>query len=397
MSSPLEGVRILDLTQVQAGPSCTQLLAWLGADVIKIEQPGVGDRTRREHAVSPDRDSVYYLVFNANKRSVCVNLKSEDGLRVFKRLVAISDIVVENYGPGRMESFGLGYDALRAANPRVIYATIKGFGTYGPYSHIKSFEQIAQAMSGAMSANGELGGEPLFVAPGVGDSGTGLHCAIGMLAALRQRDNTGESQRVEVSMQDSIVNLMRIRMIDTFNDGAPVRRSGNRPWGWPSMIFPCSPGGPDDYIALVLSGDSWDTILAVAGRADLIGDARYATHEARVERAAEVEDIIGAWTRTRTKHSIMEQLGALGVACGAVQDTRELLHDAHLRAREMVLEVDDPARGPHLALGNPIKVSSNDVQYEPPPLLGEHTESALASLLGLDAAAIAALREGGAI
>ena len=397
MSSPLEGVRILDLTQVQAGPSCTQLLAWLGADVIKVEQPGVGDRTRREHAVSPDRDSVYYLVFNANKRSVCVNLKSDEGRRVFKRLVAISDIVVENYGPGRMEAFGLGYDELRAANPRVIYATIKGFGTYGPYSHIKSFEQIAQAMSGAMSANGELGGEPLFVAPGVGDSGTGLHCAIGMLAALRQRDRTGESQRVEVSMQDSIVNLMRIRMIDTFNDGAPVRRSGNRPWGWPSMIFPCSPGGPDDYIALVLSGDSWDTILAVAGRAELIGDARYATHEARVERAAEVEEIIGGWTRTRTKHSIMEQLGALGVACGAVQDTRELLDDAHLRARDMVLDVDDPARGPHLALGNPIKVSSNDVEYAPPPLLGEHTEEALATLLGLDAAAIAALREGGAI
>ena len=397
MSAPLDGIRILDLTQVQAGPSCTQLLAWLGADVIKVEEPGVGDRTRRERATAPDLDSFYYLVFNANKRSLTLNLKSEEGCDIFKRLVGMSDVVVENYGPGRMERFGLGYDVLREANPRIVYATIKGFGTYGPYAHIKSFEHIAQAMGGAMSANGEAGGEPMFVAPGVGDSGTGLHCAIGILAALRQRDNTGEPQRVEVSMQDAVLNLMRIRMLDTLADGKPLARSGNRIWGAPSMIFPCSPGGPDDYIGLVLSGDSWDTILAVAGRAELIGDARYATHEARCENADEVEDIISGWTRTITKREAMDMLVPLGVACGMVQDTQETLEDPHLQARDMVVRMDDAERGEYLALGNPIKVASNDMSVERAPLLGEHSAELLGSLLGLGDADVARLRDGGVI
>jgi len=397
MSAPLEGVRILDLTQVQAGPSCTQLLAWLGADVIKVEEPGVGDRTRHERATEPGLDSFYYLVFNSNKRSLTLNLKSEEGCDIFKRLVGLSDVVVENYGPGRMEQFGLGYDALREANSRIVYATIKGFGTYGPNSDIKSFEHIAQAMGGAMSANGEAGGEPIFVAPGVGDSGTGLHCAIGILAALRQRDSTGQSQRVEVSMQDAVVNLMRIRMLDTLADGKPLARMGNRIWEAPSMIYPCDPGGPDDYIGLVLSGDSWDTILAVAGRAELIGDERYATHEARCKHAAEVEEIISGWTRTLTKREAMDSLVPLGVACGMVQDTAEVLDDEHLRSREMVVEMDDAKRGEYLALGNPIKIASNDVGVERPPLLGEHSGDVLESLLGLDGSEVARLREGGVI
>ncbi len=397
MGAPLEGIRVLDLTQVQAGPSCTQLLAWLGADVIKVEEPGVGDRTRRERATEPTLDSFYYLVFNANKRSLALNLKSEEGCALFKRLVAISDVVVENYGPGRMERFDLGYEALRAANERIVYATIKGFGTYGPYAGIKSFEHIAQAMGGAMSANGEIDGEPLFVAPGVGDSGTGLHCAIGILAALRQRDKSGESQRVEVSMQDAVVNLMRIRMLDTLADGAPIERSGNRIWNAPSMIYPCYPGGPDDYIALVLSGDSWDTILAVSGRSDLIGNALYATDEARRQNARDVEHIISGWTRTITKREVMEALAPLGVACGMVQDTREALEDPHLREREMVVEMDDANRGRYPALGNPIKIASNDVAIEPPPLLGEHSDELLGSLLGMDDASIERLRSDGII
>ena len=397
MSAPLEGVRILDLTQVQAGPSCTQLLAWLGADVIKVEEPGVGDRTRHERATEPGLDSFYYLVFNSNKRSLTLNLKSEEGCDIFKRLVGLSDVVVENYGPGRMERFGLGYDVLQEANPRIVYATIKGFGTYGPNADIKSFEHIAQAMGGAMSANGEAGGEPIFVAPGVGDSGTGLHCAIGILAALRQRDNTGQSQWVEVSMQDAVVNLMRIRMLDTLADGKPLARMGNRIWEAPSMIYPCHPGGPDDYIGLVLSGDSWDTILAVAGRAELIGDERYATHEGRCKHAVEVEEIISGWTSTLTKREAMDTLVPLGVACGMVQDTAEVLDDKHLQVREMVVRMEDEARGEYPALGNPIKIASNDVEIEPPPLLGEHAGEVLESLLGLNAGEIARLRDGGVI
>ena len=397
MSSPLEGIRILDLTQVQAGPSCTQLLAWLGADVIKIEEPGVGDRTRTERAISPEVDSFYFIVFNANKRSLCLNLKSDEGREVFLKLVEISDIVVENYGPGRMERFGLGYQQLLKANPRIIYATIKGFGTYGPYSNAKSFEHIAQAMGGAMSANGGPDTGPTFVAPGVGDSGTGLHCAIGMLAALRQRDRTGNGQHVEVSMQDAVVNLMRIRMIDTFNTHEPVKRAGNRAWGGPPMIYPCHPGGPNDYVALVLAGDSWDTLLAVMGRAELIGDERYATQQARMERPREVEDIITQWTTTTDKHEIMDALTEVGIPCGAVQDTCEVLRDPHLHEREMILDMHDPVRGDYQVIGCPIKIGSNEVKVTPPPLLGEHSGEVLSSLLGFDDATLARLRGSGVI
>ena len=382
--APLYGIRIIDLTQVQAGPSCTQLLAFLGADVIKIEQPAVGDRTRHERAVSDDADSFYYIVFNANKRSATLNLKSERGRRILLDLAARADVVVENYAPGQMERFGLGYDALVEASPRIVYCSVKGFGTYGPNAAVKSFEHIAQAMGGAMSAQGFPDGPPTFVAPGVGDSGTGLHAAIGILAALRQRDATGEPQRVEVAMQDGIVNLMRIRMIDTFGTGEPVPREGNRTWGGPSAIYPCKPAGdssgPNDCVALILAGDCWDSILALAGRADLIGDPRYATDEARRQRPDEVESIVSSWTLTVTKHEAMRTMTDLGYPAGAVQDTVEVLNDPHLRARQMVVNMNDPARGDYQLIGNPIKIAGNDTPIQPPPLLGRtHRRSPVAT------------------
>ena len=397
MPGPLEGIRIVDLTQVQAGPSCTQLFAFLGADVIKVEEPGVGDRTRREMSIRDDVDSFYFIVFNANKRGITLNLKSEAGRDILLKLVEKADIVVENYGPGQMERFDLGYDVLKSANPRIVYCTIKGFGSYGPNAHVKSFEHIAQAMGGAISAQGEPGRQPTFVGAGVGDSGTGLHAGIGMLAALRARDATGQPQRVEVSMQDGVVNLMRARMIDTFNTGLPAERKGNAPWGGPPLIYPCKPGGTDDYIAIVLAGDSWDTILALADRADLIGDPRYATPEARAERPDEVEEIISAWTRTITKQEAMRTMTELGIAAGSVQDTYEVLQDPHLKAREMVIDIEDPARGDYQIIGCPIKVEGNDTQATPPPLLGEHTEEALTSLLGMTAEEVADLRQGGVV
>ena len=345
----------------------------------------------------PGVDSFYFLVFNANKRSVCLNLKSDEGREIFKRLAHVSEVVVENFGPGRMEAFGLSYEVMKEVNPKIVYATIKGFGTYGPYAHMKAFEHIAQALAGAMSANGPPGGPPLFVAAGIGDSGTGLHCAIGILAALRQQDRTGESQFVEVSMQDGIVNLMRIHMIDTLHTHKPAERRGNSFWGRPPMIYPCHPGGPNDYVALVLAGDSWDALLAVMGRDDLIGDERYAAQEARYQRPGEVEEIVSQWTSTKTKYEIMETLGVLGIPCGAVQDTSELLEDPHLREREMVVEIADPARGKYLALGCPIKVSSNKVTVAPPPLLGQHSEEALSALLGLGQEDLAGLKGRGVI
>ena len=397
MAGPLDGIRIVDLTQVQAGPSCTQIFAFLGADVIKIEEPVSGDRTRRQQSVRDDVDSFYFIVFNANKRSLTLNLKDDRGREILLKLVGQADIVVENYGPGQMERFGLDYDILKQANPKIVYCTIKGFGTFGPNAHVKSFEHIAQAAGGAMSAQGESGREPTFVAPGVGDSGTGLHAGIGMLAALRSRDATGEPQRVEVSMRDGIVNLMRIRMIDTFNSGLPVQRSGNRIWGEPSMLYPCKPGGPDDYVAIVMAGDSWDSILALADRADLIGDPRYATAEARQSRLDEVEEIIGSWTRTVTKFEAMETLTDLGIPASAVLDSCEVLEDPHLKARDMIVDIHDPARGDYQVIGCPIKVEGNDVQIQPPPLLGEHSEEVLAEMLGMSHEEIESLREEGVV
>ena len=397
MPGPLDGIRIVDLTQVQAGPSCTQLFAFLGADVIKVEEPSAGDRTRHERAVRDDLDSFYFIVFNANKRSVTLNLKTVRGRELLLKLVERSDIVVENYGPGQMERFDLGYDVLKTANPKIVYCTIKGFGTFGPNAHVKSFEHIAQAMGGAMSAQGEPGRGPTFVAPGVGDSGTGLHAGIGMLAALRKRDATGEAQRVEVSMQDGVVNLMRIRMIDTFNTGNPVKREGNRTWGGPMVVYPCKPGGPNDHVAIVMAGDSWDTILALAGRAELIGDPRYSTAEARATHVADVEEIVRSWTRTVTKFEAMRTLVDLGIPAGAVQDSCEVLDDPHLRAREMVVDIHDPARGDYQVIGCPIKVEGSKVEIQPPPLLGEHSEEVLGELLGMTADDVGALRDDGIV
>ncbi|MCY4651953.1 MAG: CoA transferase [Dehalococcoidia bacterium] len=397
MPGPLQGIRIVDLTQVQAGPSCTQLFAFLGADVIKIEEPGVGDRTRREMAIRDDVDSFYFIVFNANKRSVTLNLKTQRGRELLLKLVEQADIVVENYGPGQMDRFGLDFDVLKNANPRIVYCAIKGFGTYGPNAHVKSFEHIAQAMGGAMSAQGEPGRQPNFVGAGIGDSGTGLHAAIGMLAALRQRDATGQPQRIEVSMQDGVLNLMRARMIDTFNSGLPAERKGNAPWGGPPLIYPCKPGGTDDYIAIVLAGDSWDTVLALADRADLIGDPRYSTTEARAQRPEEVNKIITSWTRTITKHEAMQILTELGIAAGAVQDSCEVLQDPHLKAREMVIDIQDPVRGDYQIIGCPIKVEGSDVPVTPPPLLGQHSEEVLTALLGMKPHEVASLREEGVV
>ncbi|MBM3948818.1 MAG: formyl-CoA transferase [SAR202 cluster bacterium] len=397
MSGPLEGVRILDLTQVQAGPSSTQLLAFLGADVIKIEEPGKGDRTRVEMAHRKDMDSFYYLVFNANKRSLCLNLKKPEGVEIFHRLASISDAVVENYGPGRMESFGLGQESLRKRHPHLVFASIKGFGSYGPYAGYKSYENVAQAMGGAMSTNGYPDRPPTWVSPGVGDSGTGLHCAIGLLAALRQRDKTGVGAYVEVAMQDAIVNLMRVRMVETLPAGNPVKRTGNRVWGGPSLVYPCAPGGPDDYVTITIAGDAWDSILAVVGRADLIGDERYATSEARSQRLNDVETLISTWTATRTKREVMATMAELGIPCGAVQDTTELLSDPHLRAREMVIDLNDPKRGTYQVLGCPIKVSTHKVAVTPPPLLGEDTEQVLSTLLGFTSEQVQRLGTNGVV
>lgn len=397
MSNALTGIRVVDLTNNQAGPSCAQMLAWLGADVIKVEEPGKGDIARTSLSDRPDCDSLFFLTFNANKRSLTLNLKHPRGKEVFRALLKTADVLLENFGPGVLDRLGFSYESLKVLNPRLVYASIKGFGTYGPYSGYKSYEPIAQAMGGSMSVTGFPDHPPTVTWACIGDSGTGMHCTIGILAALMQRHATGEGQRVEVSMQDAVVNLVRVSLRDHQRLGTVVARNGNQLGPLvPATTYRCAPGGPNDYVFILAQQQMWHPLLRAIGREDLIGDPRYETAEARLQRRTEVNALIEAWTSQRTKHVVMQILAEAGVPCGACQDTGEVLNDPHLRAREMIVEVEHPVRGPYLTAGNPIKLSASSVTITTAPLLGQHTTELLTEL-GYSTAELAALREEGVI
>jgi formyl-CoA transferase len=399
MAKALEGIRIVDMTHNQAGPACAQILAFLGADVIKLEEPQKGDVARVNMRDKPDSDSLFFLLFNANKRSLTLNLKSEEGKRLFREVIAKSDVLLENFGPGALDRLGLGWEALHQLNPRLIYATIKGFGTYGPYRDYKSYEPIAQAMGGAMSITGFPENPPTYVVPAIGDSGTGMHMAIGILAALQQRHATGKGQHVEVSMQDAVVNLIRVSLRDHQRFGAPMPRRGNQASQTvPSTIYPCAPGGPNDYVFInAWERPMWLATLKVIGRPELADDPRFADPKARWENRDALNAIIEAWTGERTKHEVMRLLGAAGVPCGAVQDTGEVLADPHLREREMIVDLDYPTRGTYKTVGCPIKLSDSPPQVTRPPLLGEHTAEVLRELCGVDSDEVARLRVAAAV
>src|SRR5438105_5199357 len=307
MSQALEGIRVIDFTHDQAGPSCTQMLAWLGADVIKIERPPHGDRARRLwNADNPNLDSFFFLLLNSNKRSTVVNLRTEEGKEIARRLIRDADIVAENLGPGVMERLGLGYEAVKALNPGVIYASVKGFGSYGPYSGFKCFEPVAQATSGAMSVTGEAGGTPLVNGANIGDSGTGMHLAMAILAALVQRGRTGKGQLVEVAMQEAVLNLTRVKFTGTLATGEPLRRSGNRsPTGGYSDLIRCAGGGVDDYIYIIVPPDNpemFNAAMEVIGRPELKEDERFKTAPARAKNGATLTEVLEGWTASRTKH-----------------------------------------------------------------------------------------------
>jgi formyl-CoA transferase len=394
--SALSGIRVVDITNNQAGPSCGQMLAWFGADVVKVEEPGGGDIARRNMRDRPDADSLFFLSFNANKKSLTLNLKTPQGKEVFRRLLATADVLLENFGPGALDRLGFGYAALRTEYPRLVYASIKGFGSYGPHADYKSYEPIAQAMGGAMSVTGFPDGPPTYTWAAIGDSGTGMHCVIGILAALMQRHTTGEGQHVEVSMQDAVVNLIRVALRDHQRFGKPLQRAGNQLNAVPATTYRCAPGGPNDYVMLLAQQQMWHALLKTIGREDLIGDARYETAEARAKHVDEVNAVIEAWTSTRNKHEVTKILSAAGVPCGAVQDTGEVLNDPHLHAREMIVEVPHPVRGSYLTAGNPVKLSASPTKIESAPLLGQHNQEVLTSL-GYGEADIAALKAAGAI
>ena len=396
MNGALQGIRVVDITNNQAGPSCGQILAWLGADVIKVEDPNGGDIARRNMRDRPDADSLFFLSFNANKRGLTLNLKHERAKEVFRKLLATADVLLENFGPGVLDRLGFGYPAVRELNPRVVYASIKGFGSYGPRSDWKSYEPIAQAMGGAMSTTGFADGPPTYTWASIGDSGTGMHCVIGILAALMQRHATGVGQQVEVAMQDAVVNLVRVALRDHQRFGRPLGRAGNQLNGVPSTTFRCHPGGPNDYVFVLAQQQMWHPLLRAIEREDLIGDPRFETAEARIKNKDEVNAVIEAWTVKRPKHDVAEILAKAGVPCGAVQDTGEVLSDPHLLARDMIVEVEHKVRGRYLTAGNPIKLSASPTKITAAPLLGEHNQEVLAEL-GYDAAAVRALKDAGAI
>jgi formyl-CoA transferase len=395
MSQALSGIRIIDMTHNQAGPACTQILGFLGADVIKLEEPKGGD-VARTNMRDEKGESLFFLVLNANKRSLTLNLKTEEGKALFRQVIAKSDVLVENFGPGALERLGLGYEALAELNPRLIYATIKGFGTYGPYSGFKSFEPIAQAMGGAMSVTGYPDGPPTYIWPSIGDSGTGMHMAIGILAALQQRHASGRGQHVEVSMQDAVVNICRVSLRDHQRFGKPMPRTGNQLGrNVPGTIYACAPGGPNDYVYLYAQPQMWPAVVRVLEQPELATDPRFKTPEARWENRAALDAIVEAWTRKRGKHEVMRLMGEAGVPCGACQDTGEVLADPHLRAREMIVDLDYPARGAYQTVGCPIKLSASPVTVRRPPLLGEQTDDLLGELCGLSREELDRLHEEG--
>jgi formyl-CoA transferase len=398
MSKALAGVRVIDMTHNQAGPACTQILGFLGADVIKLENPKGGDIARVVQR-DQDSDSLFFLVLNANKRSLTLNLKTDEGKELFKKVIAESDVLVENFSPGALDRMGLGYDTLKEINPRLIYSTVKGFGTYGPYSDFKSFEPIAQAMGGAMSVTGFPENPPTYVWPAIGDSGTGMHLAIGILAALQQRHTTGKGQHVEVSMQDSVVNIMRVALRDHQRFNTPKPRNGNQLGdNVPGSTYACSPGGPNDYVYIFAQQQMWAAFSGAIGRSDLTDDPKFSTHAARWENREELNAIIEEWTKQHTKHDVMRILGEAGVPSGACQDTGEVLDDPHLKAREMIVDIDYPLRdGLYKTVGCPIKLSDSPAVVETPPQLGEHTGDLLQELCDVSAEDVARLREEGVV
>jgi len=386
----LDGVRILDMTHVQAGPSCTQILGWLGADVIKVELPGRGDITRGQLGDKPDVDSLYFTMLNCNKRSITLNTKSEDGKEIFRKLIRHCDVLVENFGPGALDRQGFTWKAIHELNPKIIYASIKGFGP-GAYVDFKAYETVAQAMGGAMSTTGWEDGPPTSTGAQIGDSGSGIHMVAAILAALLQRTHTGRGQRVEVAMQDSVLNLCRVKFRDqqrlaagplteypnkTF--GSYVPRSGNASGGGqPGAAVKTKGGGANDYVYVIIQPQVWAGLAKTIGREELVTDPGYATPEARIKHLDEVFATVEAWTIKHTKFEVLEKLNAIDVPCGPILSTEDLLDDPSLNASGMISTVVHPERGEFKTVGCPLVLSDTPVTIVASPLLGEHSAEIL--------------------
>jgi formyl-CoA transferase len=413
MAKALEGIRILDMTHVQSGPSCTQLLGWFGADVIKVELPGRGDITRVQLRDKPHVDSLYFTMLNCNKRGITLNTKHKKGKAIFRKLIKACDVLVENFAPGALDRQGFTWEAIHELNPRIIYASVKGFGP-GPYEDCKVYENVAQCTGGAASTTGFEDGPPIVTGAQIGDSGTGVHLAVGILAALLHREKTGKGQRVTCAMQDAVLNLCRVKLRDqqrlahgplheypqypngVFGDAVP--RAGNTSGGGqPGWAVRTKGGGPNDYIYIIIQPAGWEPLMKLCGRPKLITDPEWATPEARLSKLDQCFALIEQWTSTIDKFDAMRQLNEFNIPCGPILDMRELAAEQALRDSGTVVEVDHPKRGKFLTVGNPIKLSESPTEVKRSPLLGEHTDEILKSLLGLSDGEIEAARQAEAI
>jgi len=411
----LEGIRILDMTHVQSGPSCTQLLAWFGADVIKVERPGVGDSTRIQLRDIPEVDSLYFTMLNHNKRSVTLDTKHARGKAIFARLIERCDVLAENFAPGALDRMGFSWERIQEINPRIIYASVKGFGP-GPYEGLKVYENVAQCTGGSASTTGFSEGPPMVAGAQIGDSGTGLNLALGIVTALFQREKTGRGQRVVCAMQDTVLNLCRVKLRDqqrlahgplteypqhptgTFGEATP--RAGNASGGGhPGWIVKCKgwETDPDAYIYVIAQVGVFDGLARVIGHEDWLDDPDWDTPGARLPKIDQMFDEIEKWTQTKTKFEVMETLNPLHVPCGPVLSMKELAEEPSLRESGIVVEVDHPTRGPHLTIGSPIKLSDSPADIRRSPLLGEHTDEILHEVLGMTPDEIAAAKADGAV
>ena len=411
----LDGVKILDFTHVQSGPTCTQLLAWFGADVIKVERPGEGDITRGQLRDIPDVDSLYFTMLNHNKRSITVDSKAPDGKAVIEDLVRTCDVLVENFAPGALDRMGFTWERIQELNPRMIMASVKGFGP-GPYEDCKVYENVAQCAGGSASTTGFDDGPPLVTGAQIGDSGTGLHLALGIVAALYQRNTTGRGQKVLAAMQDGVLNLCRVKLRDQqrlahgplrefpqFPDGEfgeAVPRAGNASGGGqPGWILKCKgwETDPNAYIYFITQAPVWKAICEVIGEPGWVTDPDYAKPAARLPRLKSIFDRIEQWTMTKTKFEAMAELNEHDIPCGPILSMKEIAEDQSLRATGTVVEVDHPTRGKYLSVGNPIKMSDSETVVTRSPLLGEHTDEILRDVLRWDADRIAKVHQSGAL
>jgi len=412
----LDGVRILDFTHVQSGPTCTQLLAYMGADVIKVERPGVGDITRGQLRDVKGADSLYFTMLNGSKRSITIDSKNSKGKEILDRLIRHCDVLVENFAPGALNRMGLTWEHIHKLNPRMIVASVKGFGP-GPYEDCKVYENVAQCAGGSASTTGFRDGPPLVTGAQIGDSGTGLHLALGIVSALYQRVRTGRGQRVLAAMQDGVLNLCRVKLRDQqrlnhgplneysqYGEGVPfgvaVPRAGNDSGGGqPGWILKCKgwEKDPDAYIYFITQAPVWGAICDIIGKPEWKTDPDYATPPARLPRLRQIFDTVESWTETKTKFEAMQILNKYDIPCGPILSMKEIAEDRSLRTTGTVVEVDHPTRGKYLTVGNPIKLSDSPADVRRSPLLGEHTEEILRKVLGYSGKELAEIKSSGAI